>query len=485
MDEPTTAAAENPEEQRRKWIKFEDENGKTEDLSIKKDSPSAGYEDNSNAAVLVVDSGNGAQTNVPYSKNDNYSGAVIDATQEHVSIEKKRRVQVPPSAGAAPIPAPRTFSSVAHRSQSTPTSPTSPQNPTVSNRLSRESETVVQIGPVPPRTLSLPKSQGLQNIPLQEVINGANNRSTVSSVRHDSITLRQGFANGDVIVCLYPTNEKCPWLTPAQFRPELVPEELMAEGLTLTIEEYVSTLDVLVNDFRFNCYNVCYKRILLFWILFGFIVLLTLLFSGVRGIGLFGGGVVWLLLTATGIFLSMWLKLKMSHHLEKCMASINKFFLLHKIILGLDDKGKLSCHKVNLIFVYFDCTDCIKKLNEVIDLYDREPKEDQNAQSTHRQIQSRMDIDASDVIITGSSNTRVSRKQSRAEKLLLRYSQRWVKEYTRHRLDLTVDVHERAHGEAPAAPRHCVHARCPCQFIEEHLKYKPRGKFCGCQLFNF
>ncbi|PBC25675.1 transmembrane protein [Apis cerana cerana] len=25
-------------------------------------------------------------------------------------------------------------------------------------------------------------------------------------------------------------------------------------------------------------------------------------------------------------------------------------------------------------------------------------------------------------------------------------------------------------------PRHCVSARCPCQFIEDHLKYKPRGK---------
>lgn len=40
-------------------------------------------------------------------------------------------------------------------------------------------------------------------------------------------------ANGDVIVTLLPINTKWPWITPAVFRPELVPEELMAQGLTV------------------------------------------------------------------------------------------------------------------------------------------------------------------------------------------------------------------------------------------------------------
>lgn len=42
-------------------------------------------------------------------------------------------------------------------------------------------------------------------------------------------------ANGDVIVTLLPVNTKFPWITPAQFRPELVPEELMAQGLTVSV----------------------------------------------------------------------------------------------------------------------------------------------------------------------------------------------------------------------------------------------------------
>ena len=44
----------------------------------------------------------------------------------------------------------------------------------------------------------------------------------------------QEFENGDVIVTLLPINEKLPWITPAKFRPELVPEELMAPTLSVS-----------------------------------------------------------------------------------------------------------------------------------------------------------------------------------------------------------------------------------------------------------
>ena len=43
------------------------------------------------------------------------------------------------------------------------------------------------------------------------------------------------FHNGEVIVTLLPVNEKWPWVNPAKFRPELVPEELMAPILTVRI----------------------------------------------------------------------------------------------------------------------------------------------------------------------------------------------------------------------------------------------------------
>ncbi|XP_012539945.1 uncharacterized protein LOC105838730 isoform X4 [Monomorium pharaonis] len=288
------------------------------------------------------------------------------------------------------------------------------------------------------------KSASLKTIDLRDVSNGRNASSNVISTSIGNI--RQGFANGDTIVTLLPVNTKWPWITPARFRPELVPEELMAQGLTLTVEDYVHIMELLVNDVRFNMYNICYKRILVLWIFTAFVVLLGLLFSGVTGLTLFGLGVMW-----------------------------------HKILLGLDDRGKISCHKVNLCFIYFDTTDCIKKLQEVIEREEREGRviggDDASDLSRQRELQQRMDIDDGDIVIQGSTTTRISRKQERAELLLLRYTSRWARHFVRRRLDLVIDSQERDRGVMGLSvpPRHCVSARCPCQFIEDHLKHKPKG----------
>lgn len=322
----------------------------------------------------------------------------------------------------------------------------------------------------------------MQNIPLSE---------GVGHQRHtNSHGITQGFSNGDVIVTLLPVNQKCPWITKAQFKPELVPEELMAQGLTLTVEDYVMTMQVLVNDVRFNLYNVCYKRVLILWIMLGFVILLSLLFSGVRGLALFGGGIVWLIVNAVGIFVCMWLKIKLYRMLEQCMASVNALMFKHRILVGLDDRGKISCHKVNLIFVYFDVSYCIKYLKDMLEneekmnLQEAAASEPKGNQSTIDQ--SRMDIDTSDIIITGSNTTRVCQKEKYAEKLFVRYSQRWVKEFVRKRLDLRLPLHPDGTVETgpPAPPRHCASARCPCQFIEEHLRFKPNSKCNIRELFS-
>ena len=47
------------------------------------------------------------------------------------------------------------------------------------------------------------------------------------------------------------------------------------------------------------------------------------------------------------------------HMLESCMDKINSMFYKFNILVGIDDRGNLSCHKINLIFVYFDVNSCI------------------------------------------------------------------------------------------------------------------------------
>lgn len=221
-------------------------------------------------------------------------------------------------------------------------------------------------------------------------------------------------------------------------------------------------MEMLTNDLRFTLYNICYKRVLVLWIFTAFVVLLALLFSGVQGLALFSLGVMWLVLNSAAIFLCMWIKIKvrsnifgylalvtacqftcvrsqLNHNLERCMAQINRHLIRHKIIIGLDDRGRISCHKVNLCFIYFDTTECVvsipnssfnrsrsntnrlyftlqKKLQEIIEQEEAAgrivskslTKENEKAS---RQFQERMDIDDQDIIIQGSTTTRVSRKQ--------------------------------------------------------------------------
>lgn len=301
--------------------------------------------------------------------------------------------------------------------------------------------------------------------------------------------------NGQIIVTLLPLNTSCAWITPARFRPELVPEELMHSSLTLTVEEYVQGMSILVNDHRFTLFNILYKRMIFLWISMGFIFLISMLFSGARGVSLFLGGTTWLILNALGIFACLWFKFKLVHALESCVSSVNAIFVKHNLLLGIDDRGHLSCHKINLFFVYFDTSHCVKYLNEMIGNGTLGNRDTTSAPGTangavaQRPVNdiTNIEIDDDVVIITSASNARNSRKvdrsQGRAERLILRYSQRWVKEYTRKRLDLR----HRLHYTSPATaadpnwtelpPRHCIGHRCLCQFIEEHLKFKPLTRF--------
>lgn len=76
------------------------------------------------------------------------------------------------------------------------------------------------------------KTGSLKTIDLRDA--STNGRTNASKIINTSIGyLRQGFVNGDTIVTLLPINTRWPWITPAKFRPELVPEELMAQGLTV------------------------------------------------------------------------------------------------------------------------------------------------------------------------------------------------------------------------------------------------------------
>ncbi|XP_019559151.3 uncharacterized protein LOC109427947 isoform X3 [Aedes albopictus] len=393
------------------WVKFDDE-----DDGGKKDIPNP----------LAPPTSYKPTISAPAVKDD-ITPAVLPTESVHVNLDA--RVPSTPKQGA----------------QASSTTSTAPSSPPTTASINKTSQ---------PAVIDIPKQSVNVVQPIQ----------SMRTIELSTGRVREGFANGDVIVTLLPTNTRWPWITPAVFRPELVPEELMAQGLTLTVEEYVHAMETLVNDYRFTMYNICYKRVLVVWILFAFVVLLGLLFSGLYGITLFSLGVGWLFLNAAAIFLCMWVKLRLARGLERCMARVNKQLIRHKILLALDDRGHISCHKVNLCFMYFEPSQCISYLNEFIE------RSEQNGNTIEPGWESRLDVATNDIVIQGANTTRLSRKQERGLLLLLRYASRWGNETMRGLLDVT--------SVEPA--RHCRQFQCPCQYIEFHLKCKPQGYPCSC-----
>uniref|UniRef100_A0A2M4CR36 Uncharacterized protein n=1 Tax=Anopheles darlingi TaxID=43151 RepID=A0A2M4CR36_ANODA len=410
------------------WVKFEEE----QELGASSKSPSPSLPPPPASAKQSGSSNQRVASSSSTATIDSAPPAVLPTETVHVNLDTRSPKQVAPS-----------NASQSGAGMSSGGKSTTGQPNVTTPGLNKTSQ---------PAVIDIPK----QSVNVVQPIQSQNMRTIELSTGR----VREGFANGDVIVTLLPTNTRWPWITPAVFRPELVPEELMAQGLTLTVEEYVHAMETLVNDYRFTLYNICYKRVLIVWILFAFIVLVGLLFSGIYGITLFSLGVAWLFLNAAAIFLCMWVKLKLARGLERCMARVNKQLIRHKILLALDDRGHISCHKVNLCFLYFEPSQCISYLNEFIE------RSEQNGNTIEPGWESRLDVTTNDIVIQGANTTRLSRKQERGMLLLLRYASRWGNEARRGLIDVT--------QQDPA--RHCPQYQCPCQYVEQHLKCKPRGK---------
>merc|ERR1712130_562102 len=52
--------------------------------------------------------------------------------------------------------------------------------------------------------------------------------------------------------------------------------------------------------------------------------------------------------------------------LERCLAMVNSSLVKHNLLIALDDRGKISCHKVNLCFLYFNPKDCVAQLGKCL-----------------------------------------------------------------------------------------------------------------------
>ena len=177
------------------------------------------------------------------------------------------------------------------------------------------------------------------------------------------------------------------------------------------------------------------------------------------------------------------------------MSVVNNSLTKHKLLLGVDDRGKISCHKVNLCFIYFDSSECIvsrltifieKKISQSefffllqkrLETILAEKPEENNGETPGfdredylRNVEEFEDIE---IVVGGRNTARIERGKERAEKLYLHYIQRWAKDFLRRRLDWVIeDLYGTSEYASNTSPRHLRSALCPCQYIEEHLRNK-------------
>ncbi|CAK9291393.1 unnamed protein product [Gordionus sp. m RMFG-2023] len=185
-------------------------------------------------------------------------------------------------------------------------------------------------------------------------VNMINNDNYAHYNNHKSLIKDGGspYARGDLIVTVSPENHSCVWVTPAKFNVHRVPPEFLDPKLSITADDFNMAMEFLTNDYRFNCYNMCYRRIIVFWLFFGLFILLAILFSGMRGTILFGMGIVWLLVNTIGIFMCLLIKKRMNNNLDDAVSAVNRVFIKKNVLAGMEDKGKISCHKISISFFF-------------------------------------------------------------------------------------------------------------------------------------
>ncbi|XP_055335507.1 protein transport protein Sec31A-like [Paramacrobiotus metropolitanus] len=273
--------------------------------------------------------------------------------------------------------------------------------------------------------------------------------------------------NGKVLTTLKATNEKWEWVTPPVYHPEMVPQKVV-NVLQIPLEDYVMCLDVLVTNYRFRTYVILYKRVIGIWLFITLVVLLALLFSGLRGLSLFVAGLLWLIFSGLGMCLCLYGKKKMNDGLRTVVANANKFLNKQRLMIGVEDRGKLSMHKVVVVILHYDVLPCLASIAHLLEQLKL------SRPSIYDPTYSR-DFGEPDAL-----------PMDKAEKLMLHCVQPYVKELVRKRLMFSntkvedfgfedVTARPEVVEGVPTTPKHCPRSWCLCQYVDHmYLRRKPR-----------
>ncbi|KAL1244841.1 Vacuolar protein sorting-associated protein [Trichinella spiralis] len=261
----------------------------------------------------------------------------------------------------------------------------------------------------------------------------------------------------------YAFETNCKMLSFTKFDPNHVPRAILSSKLSITVEDYVTAMELLTNDFRFRLYTVFHQRIIFAWLIASLIVMFCVLFSNARGLVLFALSLGWSSVIGLGTLLCVIFERMLDQSLSACVATVNRFLVRYNLLLCVDDRGKFSCHKIAIVFLYFNLDQCILEVAKNVEKLGLKLHRRQH----HLPIPTTPSV-SSQVDIVAAPTTAQNK-----------HTQRYCRDLIRQGINLPVVRFQDQTDDMSITVKHCKFALCLCQYLEKcHFQKRRRSLFC-------
>ncbi|KAI6216414.1 hypothetical protein M3Y99_01822200 [Aphelenchoides fujianensis] len=144
--------------------------------------------------------------------------------------------------------------------------------------------------------------------------------------------------------------------------------------------------------------------------------------------------VLWTVMLCLGLGFCVLIRKYLVHALHLVVRDANEKSMKHNILVGVQDRGQLSCHKVVLVIIYYNFDDCIADVKKLI-------RVNKANQPTKREMPAEEELEA------------------QAREILLNHAQE----------NKLVFPTRPSEGVSEFRPKHCSSSICICQFIEKKV----------------
>ncbi|CAD5231346.1 unnamed protein product [Bursaphelenchus xylophilus] len=247
---------------------------------------------------------------------------------------------------------------------------------------------------------------------------------------------------GKVISLIYPVNEHLAWIAPPVYSFEKMPKALNSRELMVPHSEYRRFMSTITDDVRFKSYVILFSRAVPIWVMTSVILLMFMLFSSQDGgLHVMVFTILWGLMLCIGLGFCILLRKYLANGLNLVVRDANDQAIKHNLMVGVQDRGQISCHKVVLVLMYYDVRECQHDIKKCIRVH-------LVNQPVKQEIPAESELD------------------SQAREFIVEHSQAYIKAYAKKQLLFPTKPSE---GVSEFRPKHCQASICICQYVEQKI----------------